>query len=92
MSKLLLSLFKTFVAVLCTMLSPSVVKHALDKAFDLVEDKIQATTNPFDDALLPLLTVLRGVLGIPDTGEFADTVDTAAGMEEEDVESSGVED
>lgn len=67
MSNLLLQLVRSLVAAMAAMLSPEQVKSVLDRAFDVVEDKVRDTSTSWDDVVvLPMLKALRSALDIPD--------------------------
>lgn len=67
MSNLLLQLIKAFVAAAAAMLTPVQVREILDKAFDIVEEKVKDSKTHWDDMIvLPMLTALRKALDIPD--------------------------
>ena len=43
------------------------LKEFADMAFDFIEDKVQETDNPYDDAVaLPIIAKLREAFNIPD--------------------------
>ena len=52
---------------LLRLLTPELVKKAVNAAVEAVEDECRKTTNKYDDALvLPLCSTIRTALGIPD--------------------------
>jgi hypothetical protein len=70
MSNLLLQLVKVMVATVSSFLTPEQTKKWLDAAFDAVEEKVLSSETHWDDAIvLPMLTALRGALGVPDNDE-----------------------
>jgi len=67
-------LIRMFTGVLFK-LPPDTVKLAIDKALDVIEDKITASENKVDDRfILPAIQWLRDQLGIAETpgSQFAD--------------------
>lgn len=66
-SELLLAVVKSLVATILSVLSPEQAKALIDKAFDMVEEKVAASPNKWDDAVaLPMLQALRTILNVPD--------------------------
>lgn len=69
----MLDIAKNVLVLIFSMVTPEVAKKAIDAALDAVEDAVAKSDNKIDDALvLPLITKIREILGVPDTGEFAD--------------------
>ena len=61
------SLIAAFFAVLVARFPKEDVKELLDGMFDLVEDKIAATPNKWDDRIIqPAINIVRDYLDIPD--------------------------
>jgi len=63
---LALKLLPFLVAQLIKALTPDLLKRFADKILDAVEDAIQKSENKFDDAILPLLTLIRSSFNVPD--------------------------
>ncbi|VAX24845.1 hypothetical protein MNBD_NITROSPINAE03-2035 [hydrothermal vent metagenome] len=63
---LALKLLPFIVAQLIKALTPDLMKRFADKILDAVEDAIQKSENKFDDAILPLLTLIRSAFNVPD--------------------------
>ena len=67
MSELFLSLIKALIAAMVATLTPDKVKAIIDKAFDVVEQKVADTSTHWDDiTVLPILKALRAALNVPD--------------------------
>ena len=65
MSSVLLQLLKAVVAAMVATMTPETVKGVIDKAFDIVEEKVKDTSTHWDDAvILPMLAGLRKALDI----------------------------
>ena len=54
------------ITALLRMVDADTFKKIIDFAIETVEDKCRASTNKYDDALLPLCATLRSALNIPD--------------------------
>lgn len=54
------------VTLLLSSLSAEEMKHLLDRAIDIVEQKVADSESQVDDILLPVLRLVREVLSIPD--------------------------
>ena len=66
MSNLLIALVKAIVAGMVATLSPNQVKAILDSAFDAIENKVQGSSNHWDDEIvLPMIAALRASLNVP---------------------------
>jgi len=62
----------TALALVLGLVPDVTVKKGIDKVIDIVEDYIKETENDYDDQLQPALDKLRSIIGVPDSGEFAD--------------------
>lgn len=63
------------------MLSPNVLRNAINSGLEFIESKIKATENTYDDAsIFPVLKLIRASLGIPDDHEetFVSTASNGA--------------
>lgn len=55
------------VATMLERLKSEDVKEWIDQGLDMLEDKVAETSNKTDDLIiLPLITILRGAMSIPD--------------------------
>jgi len=53
--------------VLVGMITPDIAKDAMDAFLDVIEDKVKASANPIDNALvLPICGLIRKAFDIPD--------------------------
>ncbi len=69
-TSLLIQVIKSLVAAMVAQLDSLTVKQIIDKAFDAVEEKVAATPNKWDDAIvIPVLKALRSALNVPDNDE-----------------------
>lgn len=60
-------LIKQAVTMLLTMLSPEIMKKAVDSVLDIVEDAVAKSETTVDDAVvLPVINMIRATFDIPD--------------------------
>lgn len=45
---------------------PDEIRLVLDKWIDVIEDSVSRSSNKYDDTLLPILSLLRVVINVPD--------------------------
>lgn len=64
------------VALLLSLLSKEQAKELVDKMFDFIEDKVNATENKWDDTLiLPLIAKAREAFDVPDNDPVEEPVE-----------------
>lgn len=64
------------IALVLSMLTKEQAKEFVDKMFDFVEDKVNATENKWDDTLiLPLIAKAREAFDIPDNDPVDEPVE-----------------
>lgn len=63
--QLILSMLEALIALL----SEDMLKDWLDAGLDWIEDTVAETDTPYDDALIPLVGLIRKALSIPDNDE-----------------------
>lgn len=60
-------LFTTLIGMILKLLTPELLKQAMDTMLNFIEDKVLYTDNKVDDALvLPLCKLIRATFDIPD--------------------------
>ena len=63
-------LIKQAVTMLLTMLSPNVLRTAIDAILDIVEDAVTKSETTVDDTVvLPVIEMLRATFNIPDNDD-----------------------
>jgi hypothetical protein len=78
--RLLLYLIKLIVAGAAKEITGERMKAILDGAFDVIENKVAATTSTLDDILvLPVIRKLRELLDVPDNDQPAENAGEAGG-------------
>ncbi len=60
-------LIQQLISVLLEMLTPELLRKAVDTFLDFIEDFVQDTENKYDDkAVLPICKLIRSTFDIPD--------------------------
>lgn len=55
------------VGQLLALLSPDLLKSAVDQLLDFIEDRVLGSASPIDDAIvIPICNMIREAFGIPD--------------------------
>ena len=64
---MLTTLIGNLITALIKVVPEDIVRSSLDRWLDVVEEKIAATPNKYDDMALPLIALIRKQIGIEET-------------------------
>ena len=65
------------VNVLLSLLPVELAKEFIDKGLDSIENAVAKSETKWDDALLiPIMNKLRDAVSVPDSGKYADNVES----------------